>query len=87
MSHMFDGCSSLVSLDLSSFNTCCVLNMSYMFNYCTKLTSLDLSNFDTEGANTYKMFYFCSLQKENIKINNKEDKINKMRKKKKLGFH
>ena len=53
-----------------------------MFNFCTKLKSLDLSNFDTEGTNTYKMFHFCSLQKENIKINNKEDKINKMRKKK-----
>ena len=81
MSSMFQGCCSLKTLDLSSFNTCCVLNMSYMFSYCYKLTSLDLSSFDTEGTNTYKMFEFCNnLEKENIKIKNKEDKINRIRK-------
>ena len=81
MSCMFQYCSSLKTLDLSSFNTCCVLNMSYMFCFCNRLTSLDLSYFDTEGANTYKMFFFCNaLKKENIRINNKEDKINRIKK-------
>jgi len=84
MSHMFDGCSNLKSLDLSSFNTCSVLNMSYMFRFCGKLTSLDLSLFDTEGTNIYKIFEFCrSLKKENIKIKNKNDKINRI---KKIGY-
>ena len=81
MSSMFRYCSSLTVLDLSSFNTCSVINMSYMFYFCSKLTILDLSLFDTDGTNTYKMFYFCnSLKKDNIKIINKEDKINRIRK-------
>ena len=81
MSYMFRFCCNLTYLDLSSFNTCCVLNMSYMFSFCSKLTSLDLSLFNTEGTNIFKIFEFCSsLKKENIKINNKNDKINRIRK-------
>jgi len=58
--------------------------MSYMFRFCGKLTSLDLSLFDTEGTNIYKIFEFCrSLKKENIKIKNKKDKINRI---KKIGY-
>ena len=84
MSNMFKFCSNLTSLDLSSFNTCCALNMSYMFSFCDKLTFLDISLFDTEGANIYKIFEFCThLKKENIKIKNKSDKINRI---KKIGF-
>ena len=47
MSGTFKDCSSLQSLDLSSWNTPKVTNMSEMFYNCSKLTSLDLSNFDT----------------------------------------
>ena len=61
MSHMFNGCSSLPSLDLSSLNTSKVTNMIYMFNYCENLTSLDLSSFNTSMVtNTGFMFYGCS---------------------------
>ena len=49
--HMFNGCSSLKSIDLSSFNTTNVENMSSMFFGCS------------------------SLKRENIKINNKDDKL------------
>ena len=84
MSSMFNGCSSLITLDLSSFNTCSTLNMSFMFRCCMKLTYLDLSLFDTDGANINQMFFYCkALKKENIKIKNKEDKINRLRK---IGF-
>ena len=34
MSYMFSGCSSLTSLDLSSFDTSKVTDMSYMFSGC-----------------------------------------------------
>ena len=37
MSHMFDGCSSLQSINLSSFNTTNVNNMIYMFSGCSSL--------------------------------------------------
>ena len=58
---MFDGCSSLTSLDLSSFNTTKVEAMGWMFDGCSGLTSLDLSSFNTSNVtNMYSMFYGCS---------------------------
>ena len=43
MNYMFDSCSGLTSLDLSSFNTSNVTNMGTMFENCTSLTTLTLS--------------------------------------------
>ena len=61
MSYMFDGCSSLTSLDLSRFNTGQVTNMSSMFTYCSSLSSLNLSNFDTSQVTDMGgMFSGCS---------------------------
>ena len=60
MAFMFEHCSSLKSLDLSSFDTRNVSNMKYMFNECWGLTSLDLSNFDTRNVTEMsRMFYEC----------------------------
>ena len=47
MNSMFRNMSSLISLDLSNFDTSKVTNMSYMFFKTSSLTSLNLSNFDT----------------------------------------
>jgi surface protein len=47
MVFMFRNCSSLTSIDASSFNTSKVTNMSEMFRYCSSLTSIDVSSFDT----------------------------------------
>ena len=44
MGGMFDSCSSLVSLDLSSFNTSNVTNMGNMFVSCLKLTNVTWGN-------------------------------------------
>ena len=61
MSLMFSDCSSLTSLDLSSFNTENVTNMGGMFVGCSGLTSLNLSSFNTENVtNMTSMFYDCS---------------------------
>jgi len=61
MSDMFDGCSGLTSLDLSSFDTSNVTHVGHMFNGCSKLTSLDLSSFDTNNViDTQYMFNDCS---------------------------
>ena len=68
MNRMFDGCSSLKSLDLSSFNTASVTIMSYMFNQCSSLQSLDLSSFNTASVTEmYSMFSDCS-DLENIYV-------------------
>ena len=61
MSYMFYNCSSLTSLDLSSFNTSKVTDMNSTFSNCSSLTSLALSNFNTSNvASMTSMFYNCS---------------------------
>ena len=61
MSHMFNFCISLISLDLSNFDTSQVTDMSSMFSSCFSLISLDLSNFDTSLVTDKKyMFSSCS---------------------------
>ena len=58
---MFRSCSSLTSLDLSSFDTSAVTSMNSMFRSCSSLTSLDLSGFNTSAVTDMSgMFYFCS---------------------------
>ena len=47
MNYMFHNCRSLISLNLSNFNTKNVLEMVYMFKGCSSLKYLDVSNFDT----------------------------------------
>lgn len=57
---MFENCRSLISLDLSDWDTSNVTSMEYMFNGCY-VTSLDLSGWDTSKVtNMNRMFYNCS---------------------------
>ena len=61
MGFMFDHCTALTSLDLSSFDTSNVTDMQDMFNYCTSLTLLNLSNFDTSKVTSMsQMFAHCT---------------------------
>ncbi len=60
MQNMFMYCSSLSSLDVSSFNTSQVMTMYNMFFGCSSLTSLDVSGFDTSKVKHMGfMFYGC----------------------------
>ena len=62
MGSMFEGCSSLTSIDLSSFNTSNVTNMQKMFMSCNNLSSLNLSSFNTSNVkNMEEMFCGCRL--------------------------
>ena len=75
MNSMFNGCSGLTSLEVSSFDTSNVTSMNNMFVNCSGLTSLDLSNFDTSKVtNMASMFNGCrgltSLVLSNFKTNN-----------------
>ena len=65
---MFNDCSSLQSIDLSSFNTTNVEDMTQMFFYCSSLKSIDLSSFNTTNVKyMYGMFCGCSsLQSINL---------------------
>lgn len=65
MVQMFHGCSSLTSLDLSTFNTSNVISMANMFNQCMELNSLNLSGFNTSNVNDMShMFAYCGMYGE-----------------------
>ena len=71
---MFYGCSSLTSLDLSSFNTANVEKMIYMFYGCSSLTKIYVSDNYTTGQVTtdYNMFAGCSKLVGAIGYNSKK---------------
>ena len=61
MAGMFEGCSKLISLDLSGLDTSNVEYMAWMFYGCSKLASLDLSGLDaSKVADMNSMFRDCS---------------------------
>ena len=61
---MFDGCSSLTTLDLSLFNTSQATNMQTMFRGCSNLKVLDLSSFSTVNVvSMIHMFSYCTQLK------------------------
>ena len=61
MADMFDGCSSLTSIDVSGFNTSDVIDMGGMFSGCSSLTSIDVSGFNTSNVEgMVGMFEGCS---------------------------
>ena len=47
---MFFGCSSLVNINLSNFNTKNFINMTGMFAGCNSLLNIDLSTFNTQNV-------------------------------------
>ncbi len=58
---MFQGCTSLETLDMRNFDVSKVGNLSRMFGDCRSLKTLDLSNFYTTSAtNMNTMFSGCS---------------------------
>jgi surface protein len=60
MTEMFYDCSSLTSLDVSSFDTSKCTRMNNMFGYCKYLEELDLSNFNTSKVTLMTgMFEMC----------------------------
>ncbi len=62
MTSMFQGCSGLDNLDLSSFNTANVTNMSNMFRGCSDLTTIYVGDgWTTDGLTTSSnMFLNCT---------------------------
>ena len=57
---MFGSCKTLISLDVSNFNTSKVTDISSMFDDCQSLTSIDVSGFNTANVTDMSgMFYNC----------------------------
>ena len=60
INHLFTGCTSIIKLDFTHFDTREVTDMSNMFWNCQALTELNLSNFNTEKVTNMKgMFNNC----------------------------
>ena len=65
---MFYICSSLTSINLSSFDTQNVNNMRGMFYNCSSLTSINLSNFNTQNVKDMNMLFYGCLSLKYIDI-------------------
>ena len=57
MEHMFSGCNSLRSLDLSSFKTDSLIKMNNMFHNCYSLEYLDISDIKAENIETMENLF------------------------------
>jgi surface protein len=68
MSHMFGKCSSLITLDLSSFDTSWVEDMGYMFAECENLKTLDLGHFDTSHVTSLDALFCNCKSLENLDL-------------------
>ena len=67
MAKMFEFCSSLEKINLSSFNTNQVTNMYGMFSNCSSLKELNLSSFNTNqvtnmGIYVFRLFFFKRIK-------------------------
>ena len=75
MESMFENCESLISLDLSNFNTQNVTDIRYMFSNCKSLILLNLSNFNTQNVTEMRYIFsncysLISLDLSNFNIKN-----------------
>ena len=71
MNFLFQGCSSLKSLNLSSFNVSLVNNFGGMFQNCKSLKYLDISNFNMSNNIFYMEYMFSgTLNLEFLNISN-----------------
>ena len=67
MNSMFEGCSSLISINFSNLNTKNVKNMNGKLHYCYSLYSIDFSNLDLR--NVKNMYKFC-FQYDSLALTN-----------------
>ena len=69
---MFNGCNSLIVLNISNFDTTNIKSMKGMFSDCSSIISLNISNFDTSKVSYMNnMFLNC----KNLKYINFENAI------------
>jgi len=80
INHMFCECSSIISINLSNFNTKNVINMSCIFARCSSLTNVNLTNINTQNVkNMYGLFIKCrSLTSINLSNFNTRNVTNMM---------
>ncbi len=79
MTGVFNGCSSLTSLDLTNFNTAKVTDMKLLFANCSALESLDLSMFNTENVTSMPSMFNGATNLKTLNMSNfNTEKVNNM---------
>ena len=79
MRDMFNGWSSLTSLDLTNFNTAKVTDMKLLFANCSALESLDLSMFNTENVTSMPSMFNGATNLKTLNVSNfNTEKVNNM---------
>ena len=79
MRDMFNGCSSLTSLDLTNFNTAKVTDMKLLFANCSALESLNLSMFNTENVTSMPSMFNGATNLKTLNVSNfNTEKVNNM---------
>lgn len=68
MSHMFESCWALESLDVSQLDTSSAVDMSYMFGSCPELRALDVSGFDTGRALSMEGMFLLDAKLEQLDL-------------------
>ena len=64
MEYLFYGCSDVLTLDVSNWDTSKATNMQRMFYLCRNLMQVDVSNFNTGNVTDMAyMFYYCDTLK------------------------
>ena len=67
-SYMFRGCTNIIELDLSSFDTSNVNDMKHMFSICALMEKINLSNLKTEKVNDMSYMFNKCLSLEKIEF-------------------
>ena len=79
MSYLFYECSSLYSIDLSSFSKNNTSDMSWMSAFCSSLNSINLTSFNTNSVtNMRSMFSGCTFLKSIDLSSFKTDRVTNM---------
>ena len=62
MSHMFDGCSSLSSVNVTNWDTGSVKSMTYMFFQCSNLDGPNISGWDVSSLQDASYMFHQALR-------------------------
>ena len=67
-SYMFRGCTNIIKLDLSSFDTSNVVDMKHMFSICCFMEKINISNFKTDKVTDMSYMFNKCLSLEKIEF-------------------
>ena len=65
---MFCDCRSLISIDMSHFDSSLITSMFEMFFFCLNLTSIDLTNFNTSSVMDMSSAFLACYKLKNLNI-------------------